>query len=929
MEVSPQETFLTAGSSGTQNVVLYPEGSFANNVTLSATLLSPTTGVSTSLPLGGLVQVIPGTPASIPLSIQTSKSAGLGIIPISITASVGGTVVANSTTILDIENSTGGIILNATPKDIVLIKGGNITSQMDLLTVGNFAGKIPSFTISGLPTSVTGTFSNISSIDSNGVGSATLKIATASNATLGQTTFNVAATVNGTTKTVPFTVAIVPNTPVTDNLPPFDPSLVSNSTTIVENMKFTNSTFAPSIDIDEIGGLTKGAIHLAPQLLSESASMLGKIPNGTQAIGNNTLEMDTSKPISSIDYNLCFPMPSTLPNGTDITDVQLSFLDTNQKPPVWTQVPGQINNGQICGHVNHFSSFSLTAKPNPLKQTIKPTTKALVINSTKPLLTLDYKENVTSISTFSTPGLKAKLNYLVNGTTVDPKYKVFKHALNIDSHTGVVGVHVAIPKGIKITGNAKWNGTFNVPIAKPSGLVNPPTKVGKINTIRSTTEIGADAIPLTFDHAVRLQFDGEAGQNVGSGTGTLTEITQSCGDDTQTTNDKLPAGGSCKITSGNDLAVWTKHFTVFSTFSSVSAPAPAPAAPAPVFSGGGGGGGGGGGPIYSNGHQVSSSAPVIYKVSYDVCTADQATIVAGPATSGLGVQLRTASSGIVSANMAQDQPYKSQGVDVFVAPLAAHETYFQVNVYGIGSGDVSTTTQSVTPNGCTGTVNITALPSQTTITQAQATSTTTTTQTPNNAVVPEFGPLAAIVLAVSIASILLFTRTKLIAKSMKVGGGSLAIITISILILTVAIHPTVNVVLADSSSHLSGVGSANTNKTSQSSIAAAANAAANAKHAAAAAAIKAAADAKHAAADAATKAALANKDKADTATKTALTSLKAAQDAKATSIQQAKAAAQAAAETAKTNAAKATSASHTSKLKAASNAIKAAKNKKH
>src|SRR6185295_15185357 len=73
----------------------------------------------------------------------------------------------------------------------------------------------------------------------------------------------------------------------------------------------------------------------------------------------------------------------------------------------------------------------------------------------------------------------------------------------------------------------------------------------------------------------------------------FTEITTTCADNTQATNDGLANGASCKFDVGADLVVWTKHFSTFITYT------------VPTPSGGGGN---------SSGSSNSSPAPVVAPV---------------------------------------------------------------------------------------------------------------------------------------------------------------------------------------------------------------------------------------------------------------------------------------------------------------------------
>jgi len=156
--------------------------------------------------------------------------------------------------------------------------------------------------------------------------------------------------------------------------------------------------------------------------------------------------------------------------------------------------------------------------------------------------------------------------------------------VNITAGTSAGNVTVDIPPGAIISGNAStWNGVINVPTAVQR--TDAELGISQDSSVHSVIEIGFGDVPLTLDSAARIVLTNQAGKRVGySRNGVFTEITTVCQEDTQAWVDtNLPAGGDGKLDVGNDLVVWTKHFTVFITFSRISSP-------------GGGGGGGGGQP---------------------------------------------------------------------------------------------------------------------------------------------------------------------------------------------------------------------------------------------------------------------------------------------------------------------------------------------
>ncbi len=98
--------------------------------------------------------------------------------------------------------------------------------------------------------------------------------------------------------------------------------------------------------------------------------------------------------------------------------------------------------------------------------------------------------------------------------------------------------------------------------------VTLPAESGQTKTLSVAVEMGFAGAKLTFDKGVRILFAGQAGKRAGYvRTGiSFTEITSICTADNQPAGDALPVDGDCKIDSGADLVIWTKHFTTFATY---------------------------------------------------------------------------------------------------------------------------------------------------------------------------------------------------------------------------------------------------------------------------------------------------------------------------------------------------------------------------
>ena len=160
-------------------------------------------------------------------------------------------------------------------------------------------------------------------------------------------------------------------------------------------------------------------------------------------------------------------------------------------------------------------------------------------------------------------------------------------------------VTFTIPAGTVITGPATWDGTISLPVTTGT-YVTPSVDPGFSPTVVEAIELGSTGSALNFDTAVRIVFAGQAGKLVGwsSSDGLFRPITTVCNDDTQAGNNGIAYGGNCRIDSGSDLIVWTKHFTAFVVYTqTASSTSTSGGSSTGGARGGGGGGGGGGGKI--------------------------------------------------------------------------------------------------------------------------------------------------------------------------------------------------------------------------------------------------------------------------------------------------------------------------------------------
>ncbi|MEC0227932.1 GLUG motif-containing protein [Paenibacillus alba] len=144
---------------------------------------------------------------------------------------------------------------------------------------------------------------------------------------------------------------------------------------------------------------------------------------------------------------------------------------------------------------------------------------------------------------------------------------------------------VAIPEGTKVTAPGTWDGTLKLPEVQSNSSVSISN-----SNVSGVLEIGSPDVTLTFDKAVRLFFPKQGHKLAGYvKNGAVIPITGSITSDTQAAaDDEIAPNGEARITVGEDLVVWTKHFTTYVFY--------LPITPTNTSEGGGGGGGSVGGP---------------------------------------------------------------------------------------------------------------------------------------------------------------------------------------------------------------------------------------------------------------------------------------------------------------------------------------------
>ncbi|HZJ76516.1 MAG TPA: S-layer homology domain-containing protein, partial [Oscillospiraceae bacterium] len=162
------------------------------------------------------------------------------------------------------------------------------------------------------------------------------------------------------------------------------------------------------------------------------------------------------------------------------------------------------------------------------------------------------------------------ISQILSGDEEDDSIVIAKlPGLSIETKTeGDNLIKMSIPKGVKVKAPAKWDGMLNLPEKKSIENVEVEPDAGKKARVNVVIEVGAgDDVILNFDRAVRLVIPGQAGKDVGYiRKGVFKKIDTKLKENNQETGDSLEAGAEGWINVGDDLVIWTKHFTKFVTY---------------------------------------------------------------------------------------------------------------------------------------------------------------------------------------------------------------------------------------------------------------------------------------------------------------------------------------------------------------------------
>ncbi len=149
--------------------------------------------------------------------------------------------------------------------------------------------------------------------------------------------------------------------------------------------------------------------------------------------------------------------------------------------------------------------------------------------------------------------------------------------VDLEGSGNPVNVALNIAGGTTVSADTgdNWDGIIHMPVVQPNNSVTVQASAGKTAAVESVIEVGFTGGTLTFSKPVRLLLPGQAGKLAGySRNGVFTKIDYLLMSDDQTQlAQQLQNNGKTEgyLNMGNDLVIWTLHFTKFISYTETAA----------------------------------------------------------------------------------------------------------------------------------------------------------------------------------------------------------------------------------------------------------------------------------------------------------------------------------------------------------------------
>ncbi|MCE9617978.1 MAG: hypothetical protein K8Q88_06430 [Nitrosarchaeum sp.] len=490
----------------------------------------------------------------------------------------------------------------------------------------------------------------------------------------------------------------------------------TTSVSLTESLPLTDTlsaTAAKSSSLTESLSLSDNTVGI---ISGKSVSLTESLPLTAAATTNAALtsSLTESLPLTAtatitgaVSVSLTESLPLTDRLNQNIIHIQTDYLSLTDNIAI-SIIPGN------------------TTLPTKLYPGSTTTEITLAQNNTSIMMT-----NSSIIETITIPDSvdsQLVINYTSSlvGTnvTIANGFDVIFNTTNTNSAS--ISVNATISDGTILTGPTGWNGILNLPTT--TSVTISQTTSGTTTTTYSQVaaiELGVNGSTIQLSSPARLEFTGSGVDNavafyVGT-SGVTTFITTQCTSDSAS---GMPASADeCYFDNGDDLIIWTEHFTKFGTSrtSTSSSSTSSSGSTGGIGTGSGKTGVGPSGTSRGLGGfgGILGTPLTINEITYDRCEENIATIlVSSDADNAPSVTVHTARSGSVLAKLANIQPYEQSNkitkLDKYLyeIPITSDETFLMVVVTEEKGVSKNTVQSAIHLTSCEGTTVISKVPEE-------------------------------------------------------------------------------------------------------------------------------------------------------------------------------------------------------------------------
>ncbi len=295
-----------------------------------------------------------------------------------------------------------------------------------------------------------------------------------------------------------------------------------------------------------------------------------KYNDGTQdkTINGTSFTMSAANVTVSAEFE-AIPPATIVVTGVTLNKTSTSIEKGSSETLAATVVPADATNKNVSWSSDQpgIASVDQTAKVTAVAAGTATITVTTTDGNKTAACQVTVTESATTVtaSTDQTIPISGSANITipqgVTGTKIDIDPANPLPLIKVNASTALGTIQAEIPAGTTVSGPAGWNGEITLPTVKAS----PSATITGAQTVDTVIEVGLGNETIKFSKAVRLLIPNMAGKSAGFvRNGVFTPITATISADSQSVADaEIPDGGEAKINVGNDLVIWTKHFTEF------------------------------------------------------------------------------------------------------------------------------------------------------------------------------------------------------------------------------------------------------------------------------------------------------------------------------------------------------------------------------